>query len=112
MIQFFVLIEIEVFFPVFLCDIILLLAIYMSKALLFIPGLITQMIIIIILLIDCFVLYIGQWSNDNRVYHGLIPGILGCIFLNGWIMTYNHFQNVYSDKQRIGAAAAIYERNA
>ena len=73
----------------------------------FIPGFITQLMIIIILLIDCFVLYIGNWSEADKVYNALMPGLIGCLFLNFWFVTYSHFKDVWSSRQRIMAQEAI-----
>ena len=55
-------------------DLILVLGLIQRTPLMFMPGIIIQMMLIIILIIDSTVLYIGKWSQLDMVYNGLIPG--------------------------------------
>ena len=84
-----------------ICDLMLVLALFKRSPLMFMPGIIIQMMIIIILVIDSIVLYIGWWTQLNMVYNGLIPGMIGCYFLSTWFLTYNYFKLIWSEKQRI-----------
>ena len=88
-------------------DLILVLGLIQRTPLMFMPGIIIQMMLIIILVIDSTVLYIGKWSQLDMVYNGLIPGTVGCYFLTAWFLTYNYFKVIWTEKQQINIQTAI-----
>ena len=89
------------------CDLVQILALIKHDPFLMIPGFLTQIMIIIILLIDSIVLYIRGWSKPESAYLGLIPGLLGVLFLNFWIVAFNLFQSIWAERQRIQAQNTI-----
>lgn len=67
---------------------------------LLVPGLMSQMLVVICLFVTSVSLYTINWANAGLFYIGLIPGIVGFLYLYFWLISYAYFKLLLAEKKQ------------
>lgn len=70
----------------------MILGMLISYAWLLVPGLMSQMFVVMCLFVTSVSLYSINWANAGLFYVGLIPGLSGFVFLYFWLISYAYFK--------------------